>query len=128
MSIKRNKSPRIQRRRKKEVFMNTIIPFSIPKVSRNEDLFNFTFDKGGLLTSINFNVDYILEQFIPSINVILSYKNIRTNMTFLVEQGRNEFKIDKFFKKDEKLVLDFNSIDSVYKNISGISGTINVRV
>ena len=126
MTVNRHPRPRRQKRKKS---LPMILPFFVQNVKRNEDVFRFIFDKRTLIAEININIDRVSEEIDkPMLRIILETGTTVITVRESIKQGMNNIQFNHFAHKDSVLRFDFDSIDSLYQKVRGITGSIAVRI
>ncbi len=124
MVANRTQRPKLKKRQK---LTTHYLDFYIEKVPRNTDLYKIILDKQILLTVVNIDVGQLEENIEPLICVSIKNKNKDINVRKVLKKGPNEISIYHFAYKGDEITLDFEDVDTVYKNISEISGHISYR-
>ena len=128
MSVKRTPRPQITRRQHTEVRVPQvqIMPFFIEKVKRNEDLFQLTTETRLKVTAINIHVREMIDG--PyRLQFILEAHDGTLTVERFIKEGFNKISFPHNIEKGETLRLDFLKVDTVYKNVKGVSGSLELK-
>ena len=128
MSVKRVPKPIVTRRRPPPMPKSStqIMPFYIERVRRNQDLFQLTTDSLLQIKSIRINIREMIGG--PyRLRIILEAKDGILTSECTVSKGMNSIKFPHDMHEGETLRFDFHDINDVYKNVSGVTGSIVLR-
>lgn len=120
--VKRNR-PNFEARKSKDRPVNyTTINHFVPIVKRNEDLYSFIAMTNCIVEKLSIYVSTMVNIKEFSLDLFFYRGDEFIKKTYEIKQGSNVFEKDNtVINAGEVVKLDIQKIDSVYKNVSGVT-------